>query len=101
MKNDLHMKSIVIARSDRGVFIGTEPAGTFCVFHVPDAAHGMEIGNVLEGVFDDSDGRRQRWVQNVTQGTRVHIEIEDWGCTRGIAANLLGVLRNPSKTWSL
>ncbi len=93
------MKTKVIAKSDRGVFVGTEPDGTFCVFSLDDSVD-IELGDVLRGVFDDSDGLFKD-VHNETQGGTVHICAENWACSRKAAFEFLGRLNSPSKIWTL
>ena len=93
------MKTKVIAKSNTGVFVGTEPDGCFCVFSLDDT-NDIELGDVLSGNFDDSDGLF-KYVHNDTQGQRVRICAENWECSRKLAFEFLDRLNSPTKIWIL
>ena len=93
------MRTKVIAKSNRGVFVGTEPDGGFCVFSLDDSVD-IELGDVLRGVFDDSNGLFKD-VHNETQGQSVHICAENWECSRTVAFEFLQRLNSPTEMWTL
>jgi hypothetical protein len=89
----------VIAKIDRGVFVGAEPNGGFCVFSLDDSMD-IELGDVLRGVFDDSDGLFKD-VYNETQECAVHICAESWQCSHKLAFDSLRRLNSPAQIWTL
>ena len=93
------MKSKVIAKSNRGSFIGSEPDGSFCVFTLDDTTD-IELGDVLSGCFDDTDGLF-KWVHNDTQDEGVYICAENWEYSRKVALESLKRLGRPTKIWTL
>jgi hypothetical protein len=93
------VKTKVIAKSDKGVFVGTEPDGSFCVFSLDDTVD-IELGDILRGAFDDSDGLFKAFY-NETQDRSVHICAENWQCSRKIAFEFLQRLNSPTKIWTL
>lgn len=93
------MKSKVVAKSNRGSFIGTEPDGSFCVFTLDDTTD-INLGDVLNGCFDDTDGLF-KWVYNETQRERVYVCAENWQCSWKVARQFLQRLGRPTKIWKL
>lgn len=93
------MRTKVIAKSDKGVFVGTEADGGFCVFSLDDSVD-IDVGDVLRGVFDDTNGLFKN-VRNETQDETVHICAENWECTKEGAFELLKKIGKPTKIWVL
>ena len=93
------MRTKVIAKSNRGVFVGTEPDGSFCVFSLDDTVD-IELGDILRGAFDDSDGLFKD-VYNETQQDTLHICAENWRCSRKVAFDFLQRLNRPTQIWTL
>jgi thiamine monophosphate kinase len=93
------MKIKIIARSDRDVFVGTEPDGSFCVLSLTHNGE-IEIKDVLEGNFDASDGVFKS-VRNITRNQEVHICAENWSCSKKVAFEALHRINRPTKIFAL
>ena len=93
------VRTKIIAKSDRSVFVGTETDGGFCVLSLDDSVD-IELGDVLRGTFDDSDGLFKD-VYNETQQETVHICVENWGCSQQVAFGFIHRLNRPTKIWTL
>jgi len=71
----------------------------FAVFSL-DGIGDIELGDILSGCFDDSDGLFKS-VHNDSQRKQVHISAETWQCSRKVALEFLGRLNSPTKIWTL
>lgn len=93
------MDVTVIAKSDRGVFVGLTDDGDFVVFSLDDT-RPIELGNRLCGHFGGSEST-SRAVRNATTGETVQICAENWECTWHTAVDHLRRIGDPSEFWSL
>jgi len=95
------MKLKIIARSDRGSFIGKTSEEGFSVITLDDSV-SIELGDVLSkpDSWDDRDGLFME-VKNLTQDDTVNICIENWHMRFDKARELLERLGTPEKIYWL
>ena len=88
------MKVRVVARNDRGVFLGRGVDDRFYVFSLDDSRE-IEVGDHLRGQFDDTNGLTQN-VLNLTRGQDVRISAESWHRPLEVACEYLLKLSSPN-----
>lgn len=89
------MKLKIIAKSDRGVFVGVCDQFGHVVISLDDCID-IDLADVLSSeTWDDSNGLFKE-VQNLTKNETVRICIENWSCSREIAFDFLQRLNSPT-----
>jgi len=92
------MKLTIVAKSDREVFAGIDENGDFVVLSLDDSRE-IELGDVLS--HGDWNTVGFETVTNLTKAGSVRICIEDWGCAKARALDLLRRLNSPTKITTL
>ena len=87
------MEIKVVAKGANNLFMGEDTNGDFCIFQL-DGRGTVEMDDILQGVFDDSDGLRKT-VTNFTQQCNVRIYLDQWSCARVVALDRFRRLNAP------
>jgi len=95
------MKLLIIARSDRGSYIGKTNEEGFSVITLDDTID-IEVGDTLSKPesWDDRDGLFLA-VRNITKNEEVNICIENWHMSFKGASEMLSRLGSPTKIYWL
>jgi hypothetical protein len=88
------MKIRIVASSDREVYLGVDSDGNFCVLSLDDGSYNAELGDVLSGTFDDSNGLFKD-VYDVTRDRKIGMCAEDWECSLDVALGHLIRIASP------
>jgi hypothetical protein len=90
------MKLKIIAKSDRGVFVGHNEEYDYVVLSLDDIKD-IDLSDLLSSETWDDQGGLFRSVKNLTKKETIRICIENWSCSRDVAFEFLGRLNNPTK----
>lgn len=92
------MVSKIVAMNDRGVYMGTDLDGDYCVFSSDSYADNLQIGDRVRGAFH-SDGSAS-WGKNLSRDVEVFLYYESWGCGQRQAFELLACLNRPTHIYT-
>lgn len=91
--------SKIIAKSDKGVYLGTYKDGDFCIFSSDAYFEELDVGDKVSGSFDGDDGSAT-WGKNLTQDIDVYLYYESWGMSKAQALEMLARLNNPTHIYT-